>query len=705
MRLKPVLLAAFMVCCGFLIVEAAKAESAAAPAPVPPADGTVVQPAPGEDAGNKNNKDEKKNDDKKKDDLDFLDKSLSDIRSTQTSSSAGTATDPIVQGVSRTAEKSSKAAGIVQVITADDIEKFGAKNLREVLQWATSVYMTGSYLFPGNVASIRGDALTHYDNHVLTLINGRPFRDNTFSGVSVDLFSAFPVDTISRVEIIRGPGSVLYGSDGFNGVINVITKDPDKPMLRVSALGGSNNWQQYRATVGNGSERQGALLGGDYNATSGWPYSMRDELGVQNTAPMGQDNTGVFGMYRNGDLTANLFVAQSDYDAQGTKPVWPADRSLHAVNSPRVFGDLGYLIKGDEQSLDLHFTYNFQQEVWGFPAPVNSFLLFNSNGYLWEAIYRRELNERMKVMFGAYADCHEGNGTFLQTGAADIPQYTETWYGVYAELDYQVNDWLKATGGMQGNLPGTVVGGISPRGGFVMSLTKEWTGKILYGQAFRSPYPAERFIYDPVLHGNPGLAPETIQTFDFQLDYRTEKFRFATTLFQSSYNNLITRVGANPATYQNMGTMEFEGVEFENEVRLSEHWRWFDSVTYQNNLRNHVANTTGQPIWMGKIGVVYTNDWGLSAALMEQYYGARSNLVTSQIVNPNAAAYNLASLNIRLDLNRYFERETRTRSEVQFLVDNLFNETYYDVEFMRRVINTIPAGSGRTFYGGYCLTF
>ena len=85
-----------------------------------------------------------------------------------------TFTDPVVESVSKTPEKSSEAPGVVDVITAKEIEAFGAKNLYEVLERATSVFMTGSFMFRKNMASIRGNLLKHEDNHVLILLNGSP---------------------------------------------------------------------------------------------------------------------------------------------------------------------------------------------------------------------------------------------------------------------------------------------------------------------------------------------------------------------------------------------------------------------------------------------------------------------------------------------------------------------------------------------------
>jgi outer membrane cobalamin receptor len=103
--------------------------------------------------------------------------------------------------------------------------------------------MAGSPLVPRNVASIRGDLIKQEDNHVLVLINGRPFRDTTFGGINFSICTAFPIQTIERVEVIRGPGSVLYGTNALSGVINIVTKNPDQSTMVASVLSGSHGWQ------------------------------------------------------------------------------------------------------------------------------------------------------------------------------------------------------------------------------------------------------------------------------------------------------------------------------------------------------------------------------------------------------------------------------------------------------------------------------
>ena len=620
--------------------------------------------------------------------------------------------DPIVTAVSKKPETVSEAPGIVDVITAKDIEQFGAKNLHEVLQWATSVYMCGTYALRRNCASIRGDRLTHNDNHVLTLINGRPFRDVAQGGVSFSLYTAFPIETIDRVEVMRGPGSVLYGTNGYAGVINVVTKKPDGPSLHVSALGGSYGTQQYAMTAARGDAERGAYAGAKYARSTGWPFAATDESATFDSANYGEDNLGVFAMYRNAGFSANVFVADTSQEHQGPVPFWPTD----VLGETRVFADVGYLHEFcSHRSIEFHFTYNYSQVTFPFDPLPQGFSPFgtftDSQSFLLEGTYRTKLTDRMDLLAGAIVDIHRGRiGYATDALVWPIPGFSETWYGVYLQAEYHVTDWLTLVGGMQGNIPGEVPGGIVPRAAVIASLGDHWTGKFLYGQAFRSPYQFERSFSAPgVLEGNPNLRPETVQTFEAQLAYHTDTFRFATTWFQSDYFDLIGRdVSVVPITYENGGRMQFQGVEFENQWRISEQLRWLGSVTYQDNVRDGVHNTTHMPNWMAKMGAAYSTCNGWSVGLFDTFYGTPSSVAVvnpgAAIVNPVPKAYHLMSLNVTLDLDKWRNASTRIRSgrstRIQFLVQNLLDEPIHQPEFGRRNINSIPAGAGRTFYGG-----
>ncbi|WP_221251832.1 TonB-dependent receptor plug domain-containing protein [Desulfuromonas versatilis] len=119
-----------------------------------------------------------------------------------------------------------KAPAVATVITAEEIKAMGARSLDDVLETVAGIHVMPSSLSRlDSIYSIRG-IQSGFNPHVLVLMNGTPFA-NVFNGGHPILFR-LPVSAISRVEVIRGPGSAIYGADAFAGVINIITKDVDE---------------------------------------------------------------------------------------------------------------------------------------------------------------------------------------------------------------------------------------------------------------------------------------------------------------------------------------------------------------------------------------------------------------------------------------------------------------------------------------------
>ena len=116
-----------------------------------------------------------------------------------------------------------QAPSIATVITAKQIEKSSARTLDEVLAMVPGLHV---YLSPSDIQSnsydIRG-IRTNSNAQILTLMNGVPI-DSVSHGTALQRFN-YPASAIKRIEVIRGPGSAIYGADAFAGVINIITKD------------------------------------------------------------------------------------------------------------------------------------------------------------------------------------------------------------------------------------------------------------------------------------------------------------------------------------------------------------------------------------------------------------------------------------------------------------------------------------------------
>ena len=145
------------------------------------------------------------------------------------------------------------APSVATVITAEDLEAMGATTLDEVLETVPGLHVTISNknaMLPGY--SFRG-IHTSLSPHVLMLINGHSINQVYTGGLAYGFM--MPVNNISRIEVIRGPGSAVYGADAFAGVINVVTKDAleidgTKTGLRYGSFDTAEAWLQHGGTYG-----------------------------------------------------------------------------------------------------------------------------------------------------------------------------------------------------------------------------------------------------------------------------------------------------------------------------------------------------------------------------------------------------------------------------------------------------------------------
>jgi iron complex outermembrane recepter protein len=142
-----------------------------------------------------------------------------------------------VTSVGRKAQQLSKAPASVFVLTAEDIRRSGATSIPEALRAVPGVTVL-SLDDRSWVVSIRGSARM-YSDKILVLIDGRSLYTPLFSGVIWDAIDV-PMGDIEQIEVVRGPGAVMWGPNAVNGVINVITKKAQQTKgAQVTASGGN----------------------------------------------------------------------------------------------------------------------------------------------------------------------------------------------------------------------------------------------------------------------------------------------------------------------------------------------------------------------------------------------------------------------------------------------------------------------------------
>jgi outer membrane receptor for ferrienterochelin and colicin len=116
-----------------------------------------------------------------------------------------------------------KAPAVASVVTAEEIEKIGARDIDDVLETIPGLHVARDSTGYNPIYTFRG-IYAGLNPQVLMLINGIPIT-NLFQGDRNVVWGGMPVQSISRIEVIRGPGSALYGADAFAGVINIVTHE------------------------------------------------------------------------------------------------------------------------------------------------------------------------------------------------------------------------------------------------------------------------------------------------------------------------------------------------------------------------------------------------------------------------------------------------------------------------------------------------
>ena len=630
-----------------------------------------------------------------------------------------------VTTASKSAEKLSDAPGIMSVITRQEIEGFGCQNLSDVLNRAASMYMLHAGTFMWNVGSIRGQNISNSDNHVLILINGRPYRDGMSGGFNNVTYVAFPVEVIDHIEIIRGPGSVLYGTNAYAGVINIITRTAEDKSDYNAAFG----YGSYDALYGSLSG--GVHVNDDLNINFGLhafddkgpefeftdtPYQVPMGDSIINIMPQPgkgnftRDNKSVYFNLNYKNLRLNsLFSDLKPYGLalpftwkMETNPVNGA--GIEMTSFQRYFADLGYTFDfSDKYSLDVNFTFNrFKAVGWVQNDPNPDATKGLTNNPIVEMAFNAKPVKDLNIILGGVYDYNQFEGAQMNEGELQK-------YGLYLQADYRIK-WLKCIAGGQVNKVDNIDANISPRLGLIANINDNWGIKALYSTAFRNAYPMESYVKHNSFLGNPDLKPELIGTFDGQVYFQNDAMQASVTVFRSHLSQLINRVYdtlSRKMIYQNTGTFDFSGVEFEGKYAFSDHFSIFASAIYQENKKNDsLLNAAYWPKMLAKGGLLYTNDYW-DCGIWNSFFGEPTQIADPLVnTNPKAEAFNNLSANITFKLSELISKKMKLKIFLSVYGDNLLNEepSWYP-EFSLETVNSMPLHPGRSIYGKISLRF
>ncbi len=598
-----------------------------------------------------------------------------------------------ITAVSKSAESITEAPGIISVITAHDIKRFGAKDIHDLLRRVTSVIPETSVLFPDNVISIRGQHSSIVDRRSLLLLDERPIRDTNSGGSNATFHNAFPLAAIERIEVIRGPGSVLYGSNAFSGIINIITKTTTTSGGQLKMGGGSFSTFQgdgvYHAITDHGS----IMLAAKSMISDGWEFEATDRSGSRDSMDMKEHSRGITLRANLQNFTLNMFQGKTKQDYLGANQQWPAehyDRNTHFI-------DLSYQQEWSSNwRSNFNLTYNRNNRANQTSIDIDTYNI------LYEATLQGNISNKLSATFGASYLSLRGEDKQAMAGFED---FKDSWKNSYGQLHFMLSKDITLVAGLQYNDTG-IDTDTSYRGSLVWKITEPWGIKILYGEAFRSPYMAELYSGNPFLAGNENLVPETIATTDLQLFYYSNKYRFEASYFHSHIDEEISLTPTGPGRFEfiNSGGIDSSGYELNARAQLSNKLDVQASYSYQSNDTDDgikdsqiVANS------LFKLGLSYRFDNNINLGLFDSYFGEPgdhsklSNI--SQERNNNDKAYHYLTLNLDIPLSALSRKTYWQGIHLSLYGDNLLeSDAVYQPDLSRPNVNAWPKFPGRAFY-------
>jgi len=517
-----------------------------------------------------------------------------------------------VTTATKTLEAIKKSGATVSVITSTDLKNMGARNLMDALKRVPGL---GIDIINIGIPSIEVRGVkADFSEKVLFLINGHPTNNNLVNGGATWSYNNFIVDDIKRVEVVRGPGSALYGANAFVAVINIITKtsnDINGTELTIAA--GSNDAKKINIQVGDKTNEVAYAANLNFFDTDGFRETVQaDALGTS-----GDTND----WNQRYDFGFNLnflnYSLQGKYLKRNSGPYIGTANALNDESEQEYveyFVELGY-------TRELSQAFHFNSKLYYDRFESDNYWEVYPEGFagFQDGMLGRSpiTNERMGaelqfdyvygqhkallgIMYESQAQFNVGfeanfnptTGAPLQGGYQDIMDRWP-WNGshdreinaIFLQDIWDMHEDLRLILGARYDRYSDFGDSFNPRASLNWEFIENYSLIATYGSAFRAPTFGEQHnINNPFVIGNPDVNPEKIKTFELGLSGDINKrTQFSVTGFHNRIKNLISPTPNPPgaSVSNNIGELRVRGIETEFTSRLRNGSSFDINYTYQ----------------------------------------------------------------------------------------------------------------------------
>lgn len=536
------------------------------------------------------------------------------------------------------------APATASVITALELEAMGARDIGEALEAVPGLHVSNGSVQYAPRYYIRG-ITSSYNPHTLVLVNGLPQTSLFFAdrGERIPALYSLPVRVLERIEIIRGPGSALYGADAFAGVINLITRSPhDLQGGELSASSGS--FATSRATLMQAARGGGvkALFAASWLETRGDSSAVIardaqtniDDLGLGAPASLAPATapTGASIADLRADLAFQDFRLRLGWmEARDTGAGQGLNEALDLSSTAeqhRGHVDLGWsradlapdwllearlsYLYSDNRNSGVYlypagaFGGSFPDGVWARPnlfeenaradlgathTGVADHVIRLGAGFYWGDLFKTTTANNYVLVGGIPTPRPGGVADVSDTAEVYQPENQRTSAYLFAQDEWALAaDW-SLTSGLRYDRHDEFGSTVNPRLALVWLTTPTLTSKLIYGEAFRAPSFFELYgRSNPVALGNPDLKPEKLRSVELGLSWNPwPTLSWESSIYALRVHDFIDFVndpGQPTFTARNSVRIRGQGLETELRQQLGNRLEWLLNFSTQRTRRD-----------------------------------------------------------------------------------------------------------------------
>jgi outer membrane receptor for ferrienterochelin and colicins len=546
-----------------------------------------------------------------------------------------------------------KAPAPVTTIGADEIRRQGWLTLADLLASVPGFYTASdrTYTYLG----VRGFLQSgDYNARVLLLIDGHRVNDNIYDSALIG--TEFPLDMsqIDRVEIMRGPGSSLFGTNAELAVVNVFTKRPDtKNTVQLASEARSEVGRVFEAGLSFRFGDLDGLASGSIFRSNGATklyFPEFDSPATNNGIAQNIDGDRydhAFGMIRRGQFrlealfgVRHKIVPIASYGTIFNDPAnFDVDR--------RGYVDAKYSHQfAKDTDLDLRFYYDAYRYMGSFPYQTNNggrTVQINdaaSDGFGFESVLSKRLGRNRVVagMSGEYNLRLEQRNYYIgQPPFLDDHRTMNTIAG-FGETELNPYRWLSLNLGGRVDWYSIYGTALSPRVALMVLPTAHTSVKYIVGHAFRAPDPYDEFYVDQldITATNTKLRPESVNSHTILVEQTVNSsLSFTASVFQNDLNRIIEEhqdASTGATHFANLEGDRGRGLEFELNAKSRTGWSARSSYVFTHAVSKETGlKTLNSPATVAKLNGVAPLGRYSSLGLEFLYTGPQNNFAGQRI--------------------------------------------------------------------------